>query len=437
MILTPEENATTLWGVVMRVQERLTPALSRVLLLLTISVIVNYVDRANLSTAAPLLKDELSLTASQLGILLSSFFWAYAAFMVLAGWLADRYDASWVLAAGFTIWCLATVGTGFVQGFVTLIIARLMLGMGESVSWPCYCSLVARNFPEDRRGVANSAIAIGIGIGPAVGMFTGGIMMARLGWRVAFITVGILGLFWLPTWLKWKPKASSATAPQAEFSPGFPDILRQYTAWGTFLGSFSQCYLWYLLLTWMPFYLVRGRHFSMDNMAKIMGAAYLFTTVSSMLSGWISDRWIASGGNPTLVRKTFVGVGQTCAGLCLLFCSNAGPVFLVVLLLSSFAFYGLYVAQLWAVSETLAGPQASGRWMGVQNFFGSLAGIAAPWITGILVNRTGSFYWPFAITAALAVVGTLVWVFMVGTVKQVAWTRREDTELTREFLKSA
>jgi MFS transporter, ACS family, D-galactonate transporter len=407
----------------MRAQGRLSPALSRLLGLLTVSVVVNYIDRSNLSTASPLLKDELGLTTSQLGILFSSFFWAYAAFMIVAGWLADRLNVNWVLAGGFFIWCAAAVATGFAHTFAAVLIARLALGMGESVSWPCYCTLIARNFPEHRRGIANAAIAIGVGIGPAMGMFAGGMLMARIGWRLVFIGLGFIGMLWLPAWLKWMPKSEAPALLHSEARPGFLEILKQRSVWGTCLGSFTQCYLFYLLLTWVPFYLVHERHLSMDNMAEITGAAYMCLAVITAISGPASDRWIASGASPTLVRKTFIFVGQTCSGICLLLCAVTPPAAAVVCLLLAFSFYGFYVGNIWAMTQTLAGPRAAGQWFALQNFVGSLAGILAPALTGFIVSRTGSFFWPFAITASLAVLGSFFWVFAVGSVTQVVWAK--------------
>ena len=412
----------------MRAGEKLSPVQWRLLALLTLSVIINFIDRGNLSTAAPLLKDELGLSAAKLGILLSSFFWAYAGFMIVAGWLADRLDANWVLAGGFFVWCAATVGAGFAHSLTALLVARLALGMGESVAWPCYCSILARNFPEHRRGIANAAIAVGLGIGPALGMFGGGLLMARIGWRLVFIVLGSIGFIWLPAWLKWMPKVHATARLHNEARPGMLEILKQRSVWGTCLGSFSQLYLFYLLLTWVPFYLVRERHFSLDNMAEITGAAYVSMTVVSAISGWAADRWIASGASPTLVRKTFLFIGQICAGICLLLCSFANPGVSVVCLLLSFSFYGAYVSHVLAMTQTLAGPRAAGQWFGVQNFFGSVAGILTPAVAGFIVNRTGSFFLPFAITSLIAVLGSLCWVFVVGSVKQVVWVQTKDAD---------
>jgi ACS family D-galactonate transporter-like MFS transporter len=431
-----EENASILWGGVMNVQ-RLSPAQWRLLALLTLSVIINFIDRGNLSTAAPMLKDELGFTTAQLGILLSSFFWAYAGFMIVAGWLADHLDANWVLAGGFFVWCAATVATGFAHNLTALLIARLALGMGESVAWPCYCNVLARNFPEHRRGVANAAIAVGVGIGPALGMFTGGILMARIGWRLVFIGIGFIGLLWLPAWLKWMPKPHATARSHNDARPGILEVLKQRSVWGTCLGSFSQLYLFYLLLTWVPFYLVRERHFSMDNMAEITGAAYLSMAIVSAISGWASDRWIASGASPTLVRKTFLFIGQSCSGICLLLCSFANPAVSTACLLLSFSFYGAYVGHVLAMTQTLAGPRAAGQWFGVQNFFASVAGILTPAVAGFIVNRTGSFFLPFAMTALIAVLGSLCWVFVVGSVKQVVWVQAKGADLARAAAETA
>src|SRR5262249_32470608 len=151
-------------------------AMSVALALLVISVFINYVDRGNLSIAAPLLKDELGISASQLGILLSSFFWTYTACLFLCGWFVDHFDVTRVLACGLFLWSLATAATGAVHGFTMLLIARMVLGMGESVAFPCYCKILARHLPEHYRGFANGAIIAGMKFGPAAGTLGAGML---------------------------------------------------------------------------------------------------------------------------------------------------------------------------------------------------------------------------------------------------------------------
>jgi sugar phosphate permease len=136
------------------------------LVLLALSVFINYIDRGNLSIAAPLLKDELGISASQLGILLSAFFWTYTALLFISGWLVDRFDVNLVLAAGFLIWSLATAITGIVHGFPMLLMMRLLLGIGESVAWPSCSKILARHIPEQHRGFANGIMIAGMKCGP-------------------------------------------------------------------------------------------------------------------------------------------------------------------------------------------------------------------------------------------------------------------------------
>jgi len=150
-----------------------------VLALLAICLLINYVDRGNLSIAAPLLKDELGMSASQLGILLSAFFWSYTAMQFVSGWLVDRFDVNLVIAAGYLLWSLATATTGIVRGFTILLAMRLLLGIGESVAFPSCSKILARHLPEYHRGFANGVIASAFSCGNAVGTFGAGIVMAK------------------------------------------------------------------------------------------------------------------------------------------------------------------------------------------------------------------------------------------------------------------
>jgi MFS family permease len=257
-------------------RKRLSPALTGVLVLLFLSVFINYVDRGNLSIAAPLLKDELGLSASQLGILLSSFFWTYATFQIVSGWLVDRLDVNKVLAAGFVLWSLATAATGLARGFAVLLVVRLILGISESVAYPSYSKILARDFREDQRGLANSVIAAGLVCGPGFGMFIGGTLMARHGWRPFFIVLGLVSLLWVVPWLKWMPRTRAPlwTAEEAAV-PTIAAILQVRSAWGTCAGLFCGNYVNYFMITWLPYYMVRERHFSMDKMARVDGVSYL------------------------------------------------------------------------------------------------------------------------------------------------------------------
>lgn len=395
--------------------------MGRILILLGLAVFINYIDRGSLSTAAPMLKEEFKLSASQLGILLSAFFFTYACFQMVSGWMVDHFEVKWVMAAGFFVWSGATALTGLVNGFVLLLIARLVLGVGESVAYPACSKILARYFPEEQRGFANAAIVAGQAGGPAFGMYTGGMLMATFGWRWFFLGMGMLSLLWLWPWSRWMPSSPKIEAVDFVPSPGILEILKQRSAWGTCAGLFCTNYLSYFLITWLPFYLVHERQFAMTKMAKITGAAYISAAIVGTICGWLSDRWIASGGTPTRVRKTFTGAGMACAGIFLLGCVPSGPALSILMVVMATVGYGICSSNVWAITQTLAGPHAAGRWTGVQNFMGNLAGMVAPALTGLVVDRTGEFFWAFVIAAAVSGLGVLCWVFFVGPVRQVDW----------------
>jgi ACS family D-galactonate transporter-like MFS transporter len=138
-----------------------------------------------------------------------------------------------------------------------------------------------------------------------------------------------------------------------------------------------------------------------------------------------------AGGTPTRVRKTFTGGGLAFAGISLGLAAVSGPVLCIAMLLLGVIFFGASASNLWAITQTLAGPQAAGRWTGFQNFVGNLAGIVAPAVTGLVLERTGQFYWPFAILTAIALAGTISWLFLVGPVEQVFWHRKHDAGVSR------
>jgi MFS family permease len=142
----------------------------------------------------------------------------------------------------------------------------------------------------------------------------------------------------------------------------------------------------------------------------------------AVISGAASDQWIAAGRSATFVRKAMMGTGQLIGGVFLAACAMAGPDLAVAFLLVASAAFGLNASNVWAITQTLAGPRASGRWTGLQNFVGNLAGIAAPAVTGFAVERTGNFLWAFLITGAISILGAASWVFVLGRIEPVEWS---------------
>src|SRR5215470_456194 len=399
----------------------MSPAFSRVLALLFLSVFINYIDRSNLSIAAPLLKDELGISASQLGVLLSAFFYTYSSCQLLSGWLVDRFDVKWVFAIGFFLWSSATAVTGFVHSLIALLLVRVILGMGESVAYPGYSKILSVHCPEGRHGFANAVIAAGLALGPAFGLLFGGTLVARYGWRPFFIGLGSISLLWLLPWWFWMPGANNSAIAHSKSGPAMWEIAKERSAWGTWIGLFCGNYYLYFMVTWLPFYLVRGRGYSITQMARIGGAYFLMAALSASVCGWASDRWIRAGATPTRVRKTFMTVGNLGAGAFLL-ASVVAPAFWgIVFLLLSGVLFGFSTSNLWVITQRMAGPQAVGRWCGFQLFIGNSSGAIAPTVAGFLLDRTGSFFWPFLIEALVIWLGALTWILVVGPIEPVQW----------------
>ncbi len=394
--------------------------------LLVVSVTINYIDRGNLSIAASRLASELQLDPEKVGLLLSSFFWTYAAMQIVSGWLIDRFSVYWIFAGGFFIWSAATALTGLAGGFITILALRLLLGMGESVAYPAYSKIIAQGFTEQHRGLANGLIDLGCKAGPALGLMIGAVVITHYGWRPLFIGIGLISMLWLIPWA-WvarraaQPSEHSVALSGLELGPGMLEIAGQRSAWGTFLCLFCGNYVWYFLLTWLPWYLVRERHYSEAAMGRFGSLAFWAVGLASLISGWISDRLVEHGGSPTFVRKMFAAGGLTGAivivGVPLLENQNAS---LYVLIFACISF-GCYSSHPWLISQTLAGPAAAGRWSGMQNAIGNLAGVIAPWLTGRIVRDTGHFVYAFVVVSVILGLGAASYVLLIGRIEPIVW----------------
>ena len=410
--------------------------------LLVLSVLVNYVDRSNLSLAMPLLERQFAFSSLRAGELLSAFFWTYALVQVfgIAGWLTDRFPAGWVLFGGYLLWSLAMAGFGLAPNFAALFALQLVLVMGESVAYPCYSRIFAA-MPQEHRGRANAFIDAGTKLGPAGGAFLGGLVLVHYGWRVLFLAFGAGALIWLVPWYFAMPRGEQAKFPafgeqaksrdavtreQGTASPdGEPSVakmLRLRCAWGVFIGHFCGNYFYYLVLAWLPTYLVQEQHLSIRDMSRLTAAVFLLIASTTVLAGWISDRLIARGSSPTTVRLTMVAGGQSMASILLaLTVVHGHPLIALSLLAVACIGHGGYASNHWAIAQTLAGPKMAGRWSSVQNGFANFSGIAAPWLTGLIVQTRGSARLAFAISGAVALIGALSWIFVVRRVEPVRW----------------
>ncbi len=412
-----------------------------VILLLVLSVVINYVDRSNLGLAMPLLERQFSFSSLRAGELLSAFFWTYALVQLLglAGELTDRFPVGWVLMLGYLLWSTATASMGLTTSYSALFALQLVLGLGESVAYPCYSRIFAA-MPQEHRGRANAFIDAGTKLGPAAGAFVGGIVLVHWGWRMLFVVFGVGALAWMIPWYFAMPHGGQRikAARGERKSPGQSEnangalisgstgsiakMVRLRCAWGTTIGHFSGNYFYYFLLAWLPTYLVQEERLSIRNMSRLTAAIFLLIACTTLLAGWISDRLIARGASATSIRLKLVIGGQAMAS-CLLALTfvHGRPLIALGLLTIACVGHGGYASNHWAIAQTLAGPAMAGRWSSLQNGVANFAGIAAPWLAGLIVQTRGSARPAFVAAGGVALAGALSFALLVRRVEPVNW----------------
>ena len=249
---------------------------------------------------------------------------------------------------------------------------------------------------------------------------------------IPLVGVGLGSLLWLLPWMWSMPPDPARPREHHASRLGMGAILRRRETWGTSLGMFALGYVWIFLITWLPSYLVQERNYSLKQMALLGSLPFWGMAVATLTGGWTSDFWIARGGTPTRVRKTFAVSGLLlCAGLML-------PAALVKdtwaasgFLIASCVALGMFTSNVWAITQTLAGPEAAGKWTGIQNFVGNLGGVISPVVAGLIVEQTHSFFLAFAAAAAILVLGAACYLFLVPRIEPIAWQPHEAADPAR------
>ena len=375
-------------------------------LLLGAAVFLNYVDRGAIAVAAPLMKGELGLTNTAFGTAVSAFFWVYAPVQLFAGWLCDRFSVYKLMAVGIGLWAASTLLMGLAGGFASLLVLRIMLGVGESIAFPGSSKIIARHVPAERRGAANAAVATGLALGPAVGTLAGGLIVASWGWRAMFFVFGLATLIWL---LPWRQAVRAVVADNhLDGGPRVPlrALLGKWSLWAMSIGHCAGNYCFYFLLAWLPLYLTKERGFSITQMTLLATLGYAVQAACALGYGHFSDWWTRSGRSEALCRRWMMVASQALAAVAILGLAFAhSAIGLGILLALAGAASASLSLNLYSVAQMFAGPRASGTWVGFQNALGNLSGIFGPILTGIIVDRAG-YASAFYLTAAVAAFGT-------------------------------
>lgn len=408
------------------------------LILLFVSISINYADRGNLGVAARSIETELHLSKDQLGILLSAFSITYALSQLASGKLIDRWNVNWVYAVAFLFWSGATGLTGLASSFTSIFSLRLLLGASESVAYPSYSKIICISFPEELRGTANALIDAGSKIGPALGVLLGVKILEWFSWRGMFLIIGAGSLLWLLPWSLIVPKLPSRHISETESpgsTPSSREILSKRALWGTALGLFGGNYTWFFFLNWLPYYLETERHYTENQLAIVGSMPFWAVAASSMLFGMLADWFVRRGSDPGRVRQSFACGGMLgCCGLMLPAVLVSGQFLANIFLIAAFVSLGAWSSNNWALTQLLAGPRAAGKWTGIQNCLGNFAGIFGPAISGYALQVTHSFFAAFAISCGVLVLGVLGYWIVVGRPTELSWKLKETDRRSMTYI---
>ncbi len=399
----------------------MTRLIKALILLLGAAVFLNYVDRGAVGIAAPLMKSDLNLSATEFGLIVSAFFWVYAPVQLLVGWLVDRFSVYRLMAGGVLLWAIATLAMGFAGGFTSLLVLRIMLGVGETIAFPGGSKIITRHVAPERRGIANAALALGIALGPAAGTLAGGLILAEFGWRAIFIVFGLVTLLWLAPWQMTVRNLKSATPAGSERERHVPigKLIGKWPLWSMSIAHIASNYVFYFLLAWLPLFLVQSRGLSLRDMTLLATLGYAVQAIAALAFGLVSDWWTRGGRSEASVRRWMMTGGQMVAAAAVFGLAYADSnVEIGLLLCIAGAATGALSLNTYAVAQMFSGPRAAGTWVGIQNAIGNLSGIFGPIITGVIVDRAG-YNTAFVVTAAVAAAGALWWLVGVPRIQEV------------------
>ena len=385
-----------------------------VVALLTLGVIIAYTDRINLSAALPAIRMNFPLSAAASGILLSAFFWAYTLLQTPAGWVVDRFGLKWPYAVSLFVWSAVSAATALVSSLHGLIAIRIILGAGEAIVAPASIRYIRENFAEHERGLPIGIYFSGTKYGPAIGAPIATYLVLGYGWRWMFVLNGAIGFLWLIPWLLLARDDRRNSPVQGKgASVSWSALLSAPFMWGTCIATFCYMYFVYFCMTWMPTYFKERYGFSLAASGWFTFMSFAGMGTIAILAGWAADRLIARGRNAVTVRKAFIIVGFMLAFSEVFGAFSHSTAITLFLAVFSLSGLGLATANYWALTQTLTPASASARVAGIQNTAANVAGIAAPWITGILVQRTGSFNAPLIAVGFWLLVGIGCYLFLV------------------------
>jgi MFS family permease len=388
--------------------------------LLFAASVINYLDRAAISFALPLISRDFHLTSQGKGLLLSSFFWSYALMQIPIGWCADRFNLRWLYALAFTIWSFAQGLTGLSSSLSALLAFRILLGVGESIYLPGGTKIVSLLFAPKQRGLPSGLFDFGTRTGLVLEGILVPWLLVRFGWRRTFLILGLTALVWIAPWFWVFPRRLRAVSTSASIDLAGRSVGRSLlnrNLLGICLGFFCFDYYWYVLVTWLPDYLVTVRRLSIVQAGFYASLAFFTFGIAEPIGGWIADSLIRRGWDETATRKGIVVVAFS-MGVFLIGAMRTAHTGIAIGLLIAASLVGLATGNLLAILQSCAPTEAVGTWTGVENFAGNLAGIIAPLAVGFLITSYGSYVPGFELASIVLFAGVLAYWFVVGDLQR-------------------
>jgi MFS transporter, ACS family, D-galactonate transporter len=403
-------------------------------LLLGFGVLVNYFDRVNLSVSRDALQNTFGISAVMFGYLSSAYNWPYALLQLPSGLLLDRFGVRRVGIISTAIWSVASFAAALSTGIAGLFGARFLLGIGEAPTFPANAKATGYWFPKDERSLATAMFDAAAKFSSAIGVPLLGLLLFHFGWRWNFAATGIISLFYLALfyWFYRNPSEDKFLTPaerdfivrggaqpedRGRAAKGAPllYLLRRRKVWGLALGSASYNYTFYFLLTWLPSYLSAALGVDLLHSALYTSVPWVFATVTDLaVGGWLVDALIQRGWSAIRVRQVVL-IGGTAFGLGILGAARAHTP-AEALLWISMSIGGLSAASpvVWSIPSLIAPRESVGTLGGILNLCNQVAGIAAPIVTGYVVQATHSFSWAFIVATVFLFVGIAGYVFLLG-----------------------
>lgn len=413
-----------------------------ILLVISVSTAINYLDRANMAIVAPALSKDLGLDAAAMGLIFSAFGWTYALLQIPAGWLIDKLGAKLAFGYALVAWSLVTAAIGLSRGFGVLLGLRLALGVAEAPAFPANSALVASWFPKKERGIATASYTAGEYIGLALAAPLLALVATALGWQSVFYLSGGLGLAWAFVWFtkirnspKNHPKVSdqelalleaggalleTAKADKARWSD-VPKLLRHRRMIGVLVGQFANTSTLFFFLTWFPSYLVTAKHFTLLSAGLLASIPYIMAMVGVLFAGAWSDWMLRRGMSTNIARKAPIITGLGAASVIILANYTDSPALIITIMSVAFFAQGMSAIS-WSLVADIAPAGKLGITGGLFNFIGNIGGVLSPLVIGFVVQLTGSFVGGIGYIAVIAVIGALAYIFLVDKVERLTIT---------------